>query len=71
MTAEVLAVGFIGLTEDDVDWWVELVAPDGQVVGPPLATGKGFAIEASWDGTIEGVPVEDPEKSALKSVAAG
>lgn len=54
------ANGYEGLTDEDVDWWVELIDPDGNPVGPPLGTGKGFSVSATWDGKAGGAAVEFP-----------
>jgi hypothetical protein len=61
MTADIVAVGMEDLTDEDIKWWVELIRPDGQpATRDPIAQGVGFRVEAEWDGTIEGVPVENP-----------
>jgi hypothetical protein len=66
LKADIVAVGFDDITEQDVDWWVELLGPDGQPLGDPLATGKGFQVQATWDGTVNGAAVGDPNSFALR-----
>ena len=64
--ADIITIGLDDVTEEDVDWWVDLLDENEQQVGAPLATGKGFEVTATWDGTVGGVPVEDPSSYHLK-----
>ena len=66
LTADIVAVGLPDLDEDDVEWWVELIGPDGDPVGDPLATDNGFEVRATWDGKIDSVPVDDPMAYSLR-----
>ena len=44
LTAEVLAVGLGDLEDEDINWWVELLGPDGlPATEDPIATGIWLA----------------------------
>ena len=66
LTAEVIALGLGDLTDDDIEWWVDLLTPSGEVVGDPLATGNGFEVSATWNGQVDGVAVDDPGAYTLR-----
>lgn len=60
LTLEILVVGYGDISDEDVQWWVDLVGPDGKTVGDPLAMGTGFEVAATWDGRVDGVAVPNP-----------
>lgn len=66
LTADIITVGLDNLSANDIEWWVELLDPDGQPVGDPLATGNGFNVEATWDGKVNGLDVVDPRSYTLR-----
>ena len=61
LTLEILAIGYGDISDEDVQWWVDLVGPDGKTVGDPLAMGTGFEVAATWDGRVDGVAVQNPQ----------
>ena len=67
LTAEIVTIGLDDVTEEDIDWFVELLDPSGQPVpGDPLASGHGFRVLAEWDGRIENELVTDPTSYTLR-----
>lgn len=48
------------LDPSSLEWKVDLKDTDGAVVIEDLATGTGPDIIAEWDGTVDGVAVEEP-----------
>lgn len=60
LTLEIVAIGYGDISENDVEWWVDLIDPSGNTVGDPLAMGTGFAVSATWDGRVGDVAVPNP-----------
>lgn len=60
--ADVVVIGLDDIVEDDIEWFVSIKDPEGNII-PELehfATGFGPEIVAEWDGTKDGVLVEEP-----------
>ncbi|MCA9777450.1 MAG: hypothetical protein KC800_12055, partial [Candidatus Eremiobacteraeota bacterium] len=60
--ADVITIGLDDIVEDDIEWFVSIKDPEGNVI-PELkhfATGFGPEIVAEWDGTVDGTLVEEP-----------
>lgn len=59
LTAELVTIN-LDVPESRIVWTVSILDPDGNTVGGILDDGIGKDVEATWDGTIGGVPVENP-----------
>ena len=64
-TVNAVVISFdLELPEGDINWKVDIKNSAGAVVVEDLATGTGFDIEATWDGTLangDPLPAEDDD----------